>query len=515
MSLAKTIAWATLATGASAFTFTWQRREAVQLRAQLNRVQTAGASAGVATSAEKTFAPKGAVPAVAPESGAAMADYYRWLVGLYRLDLSRVPREITGRINYDSMARWARDDPPAARGQAQRVRDPAARAEALAAVASQWAAQNPAAATAWVKGLPDGPERNRVLLSLIEQLAGNNPSAALALVPEISSKASNDLDVWEDNGFREQYSQGNAVIEIFSRWAFRDPLAAFNATASVNPGWRKYATGGVVDAVNARTFPVLVPYVASRFLEDPSAGRDQLSTLGNFFFRAGLAGPERATTWLDALPESDAKWNLRRQLLNSWSDQVDPQAALAYVETLPAGPKQDSLLAAVLPDLVRWYPDDAVKEMSALPSGPTRDALIKSLIEARVAGDPAGAFDLWQSLSNDIARANEATQAVFTGESIIEGIDPIATEAWIQLLPHGDVRDGVVKRFISSESGVYPDLLVPWLAQIDDDQTRQNTTATLAATWLKSDPVAASAWLAQTDLPEKQKQKLLGTAMMP
>jgi hypothetical protein len=522
MSLAKTIAWATLATGASAFTFTWQRREAVQLRAEIAQVQPAGAGGSAAEQGGAATGPGSSGRTAGGNSTAASGTlsnapgipYYRELIRLYRLDISRVPHEIFGILNYDVMARWARDDVPGALAQARRISNPVLRAEALAAVAGQWAAHNPAAATAWVNGLPSGPERDRVLMSLIEDVSGKNPTAALALVPEISAESTPYPSPIKGSSFQYAPSKENAARAIFCRWALQDPLAALNASASVDSNWRQAAIAGIDDAANAGSaeiLPVLVPHALSLYLAEPEQANFWGRLVQYLFHSASLAYPERVVAWLDAMPDGTAKAGFRKSIVSNWADQVDPAAALAYAETLPDGSERDSLVAAVLGEMVRWDPDGAARDIYSLPAGSTRDSLIKTLIGQRLPGDPAGALALWQSLSSDAARTDFAPQAFASPVLSVrpDGVDPLAAEAWLQILPHGDARDRAVARFTAIQAEAYPDLLVPWLAQIDDDKTRQNTTAILAATWLKSDPAAATAWLAQTDLPDQQKHNLL------
>jgi hypothetical protein len=48
-----------------------------------------------------------------------------------------------------------------------------------------------------------------------------------------------------------------------------------------------------------------------------------------------------------------------------------------------------------------------------------------------------------------------------------------------------------------------------WATAIGDPTKRDAAIETVAQSWLETDPSAATAWLAQTNLPDAQKQKLL------
>src|SRR5690242_20573511 len=74
-----------------------------------------------------------------------------------------------------------------------------------------------------------------------------------------------------------------------------------------------------------------------------------------------------------------------------------------------------------------------------------------------------------------------------------------ATAAWLRILPPGDSRDTAIVTLANNCLKDYvPSTAIEWAQTITGDEMRSNITRQIATGWLKDDPEAARAWLADS-----------------
>ncbi len=86
---------------------------------------------------------------------------------------------------------------------------------------------------------------------------------------------------------------------------------------------------------------------------------------------------------------------------------------------------------------------------------------------------------------------------------------PTAAGQWLQTLPAGASREAAVQAYVSHLAHSSPDLAAPWAETLTDPNTRFNQIENIARNWLAADRPAAEAWLANVNLPDDRKQRLL------
>jgi hypothetical protein len=75
--------------------------------------------------------------------------------------------------------------------------------------------------------------------------------------------------------------------------------------------------------------------------------------------------------------------------------------------------------------------------------------------------------------------------------------DPEAASGWVDQLPQGNEKDKAIVGLTSSVGSKEPDSAAMWASTISDPEIRAVTTEKYATDWLKRDPAAAAQWIQQ------------------
>jgi hypothetical protein len=87
--------------------------------------------------------------------------------------------------------------------------------------------------------------------------------------------------------------------------------------------------------------------------------------------------------------------------------------------------------------------------------------------------------------------------------------DPAGAGAWLQSLSPGSSRDAAVSNFSSNVVHLDPQSASQWAESISDEGMRNSQIEVVAQNWLNSDETSARAWIAQSNLPNETKTRLL------
>jgi hypothetical protein len=194
-------------------------------------------------------------------------------------------------------------------------------------------------------------------------------------------------------------------------------------------------------------------------------------------------------------------------VLAAWTRQ-DAGAVAAYTAKLPSGKPRNSYF---LSSIDSWATDDpaaAAAFAAALAPGGLKKAAIESVAEAwSKSGDHTGAPEAWAATLADPALRQVAADYLHLG---VAANDPLNAGPWLQSLPPGPEREDVVRDFIDDVvDGPHPEAAAPWADTLASARRRNRAIENVADAWADQDPAAAMAWLANTSLPDAQKQALL------
>ncbi len=68
-----------------------------------------------------------------------------------------------------------------------------------------------------------------------------------------------------------------------------------------------------------------------------------------------------------------------------------------------------------------------------------------------------------------------------------------------------------MRNYVNNLAWQYPKIAAPFAEALTNPNQRNNAIQTIASDWLRIDPAAAAKWLANTSLPDPQKQNLLNS----
>ena len=252
---------------------------------------------------------------------------------------------------------------------------------------------------------------------------------------------------------------------------------------------------------------------------------------------------------------------------------ADVDAALRWVQSLPAGPPRDGAMADVLRELAGKDPKRALEMLhdgaAASPGMDTRDAIFSGIAKEhpdliigmiqrgefrpdmqseanQVAKEiatqnpddmrrlmqqlPAGAVrDVFaKAVAQNIVDDEDFSGALKTIDQIGPGMERWAameqygnaraktsipdTTAWLAALPPGFGRDAAIKGFVETAAKANPQMAADWGASISDSILRWHAVEGTFADWHRKAATAASTWLVESaKLSADEKARLMET----
>ena len=355
----------------------------------------------------------------------------------------------------------ARMDFNLAKAEIMKLKDPANRVKALAALASAskqnhadellamaatlpsaeakalylgdyWGdSRDPAKTEAWLAQIPDGPLRQQAKLRALNSLAYEDPEAAAKQLATLQPT---------------MLSYNDPVNQIASNWSSQDPVKALEwANQLENFDQKKQA---------------LKQIYATLTDGDPAASVGRLAEITDPKLRAEITAsvvgrwaklePTAALAWSRSLPPDERNAALRQiagsqiddnpalarqvfdQMIRQFSPaewnqsetretagrmaselaETDPQAAAKFAEALPAGAAQEKAYANVIGAWSRYAPAEAEAWLGQMPVGGIRDQAAASFVSNLANSDPAKAYQWAVSIADPALRRNAAAQSL-------------------------------------------------------------------------------------------------------
>lgn len=217
--------------------------------------------------------------------------------------------------NSHMFSRLAQSDPRAAVEAVMKLPEGRSRNNAIASLASGWAESEPEAAIQWLRQLPPGTARNEAFQRALYSQARQDPQRAI-------ETASTELSAgWE---------RTNLINNAVSNWFHTDPVAAEKWVNSLSdPELRNNAKGALISALAEQD-----PHEAIRQLK---AEPELLRNANSLFSRIASTDPKLAAELALNFPATGSeRQRIISSVVSSWTN-LDPQAALAWIESLPPG----------------------------------------------------------------------------------------------------------------------------------------------------------------------------------
>ena len=354
---------------------------------------------------------------------------------------------------------WTEHDSPAAARWAIAIIpgdaiDAGARARYVSQAAIAWSRDDFTAAYAWSGALADAALRRDVSSQLLGQLASKDPQQALALA----------------QAGDEEFAKA-AKSAIFRTWAERDPAAALQRLGSElwterNQSWQVQQA---VVAWMGRDPKAALDWAIAQPVPEDKSYRSLLNNIG--WNLAQKTESIRPVIDLIAGREDFPGRNAALQrIFGAWT-RNDGAAALAWLDTVTDVAQRSDLVSRSLGYIETGKLDDFMALVQKLPDPADRDQKISDRLSRWAKEDPDAALDwLGKHDGPELATARRKMEGALIG--------------------------GLARTDLNAA-------LARWQA-LPADSTRGETAIQLAANWAKTDPAAATRWLAQQVPPTSQ-----------
>lgn len=415
---------------------------------------------------------------------------------------------------------WGRTDAASAIAYAQNLGDTDRRKNALLSILSGWALKDFDAAVQWAEQSAPGNLRREARQRVILAMAESDPTRALDFVerrgvgnesfayaswifPELtrrdpSQAAARALDL-PAGRFRQ-----NAARAVAERWAESDHEAALRWAEQLPRGQLQRQTVSSVMQKLARTnFDA-----AYAWLQKQPDGSARNRLLQEITFEAAGASPENALKLVDLVPSTSAQDGLLQTVARRWA-QTDTQAAREWAEAQTDSSVRRAAISGLVAGMTQDDPEIAAAYVTRLSEG-ERAGLVANVASNWASQNPAAAAQWAASLPD----ARSRTEAIGNVMSTWSREEPAQALKWFEAAAPtaGTERDTLVTRFTGSLANADPGLAVQLARTIQDPKLRNNSLQNVAMNWLREDPVAATAWITSSELPESTRRQLLERA---
>ena len=374
------------------------------------------------------------------------------------------------------------------------------RARLVSEATGLWARLDFDPARAWIATIADVPLSQGVTVEILAQLARSDPDKALSLAPSGDDKYAREVR-----------------LEIFRAWGEKDPAAALI----------RLGPAILDDKDSKRAVP---PLLAAWIVRDPDAALDWaiaqpapareeshlsvLQSVGSELVKNSAA----VRLFLDKLAARADTPDREPAIKNAFASWVqrDTTAALAWVDTVPDRAERSELVSWTLNLVPQDRPDEFLAAVRKLPDPAQREAKLAERLADWAGKDADAALD-WLGRHDDpeLAAATRKIESVLLGKLAAANLSA-ALDRW-RTLPPGPDRAQAALPLAAAWAKTDPAAATRWLANLsagDPGQTPDPALLTalpaLASRWAWQDPVAVAAW-ADTLPDETTRKKVVST----
>jgi hypothetical protein len=302
---------------------------------------------------------------------------------------------------------WAHTDMPAALAWAQKL-EQADRAPAMESVLATLLATDPVRAIDLAQQTLGDAAFERTLVAALQVLTRTDPKSAAALVGTLApGQAQTDASfavaralavgspaealAWAQT-LPPGELRGNVLNNILDIWSARDPVAAGQHVVQMAAGPEQVAAAGYLATLLAANPTQAIAWAQS--LTSESARQAAQVNLASAWAQQD---PAAAARWAAALAPGEVRTQALNGALSYWV-LLDGEAARNYIFGL-AGDTQVSAAAHLAPSLAQRDPQAAIAWAQTLPSAEAREAALIAAYARWLNNDP-GAARIWLAGSN-------------------------------------------------------------------------------------------------------------------
>lgn len=302
------------------------------------------------------------------------------------------------------------------------------------------------------------------------------------------------------------------VESLFARWwAEHDPVAAFHA--AVNPRWGdRHPWMREVIRVWTRREPIEAAVAVLEIPSGPARGRVEAARMAvdEWLALERMPDPRPILTVIKHL-EPIARGGALQHLVETMVEKEGIDATLEFVRNVPPDPDglvggsvQHEILARTGIVLLEHDPDRAVDWAREQADGPNGIGVQKHLAYYWGIRDGAAAMEWAMTLPKESVRNAVLKRAwVSFGRK-----HPDEARAWLHAQRPSEVLRHIYRRHIRTIAEEDPEKALELAERAESEALRQEMRAAAGRGWMKSDPEAATAWLAEAGLPAELEQQV-------
>ena len=261
----------------------------------------------------------------------------------------------------------------------------------------------------------------------------------------------------------------------------RDEMLVLTASA-----WARHEPNAALDWVRA--------------LPDDALKQRLISSVG---FEIAQTTPDRAMSVAEMLPAGRNRWLLVGAAAQTWIAK-DPQGAMAWVKTLPAGEARDAAYAGF--DAGLGVPSS--RRIANAPgtrggTGRTRGGFAAA---AALRDGDSPSFELWlASQRPGMSREEAILEYVRQRGSAAPG----SVGQWLASLPSSTARDHAMEVYVENLLNVSPRDAAEVLRTMPRSERTHEMVERTARRLLLTNPQAAEMWMEQMGIPQFRREELL------
>jgi hypothetical protein len=249
------------------------------------------------------------------------------------------------------------------------------------------------------------------------------------------------------------------------------------------------------------------PAGAMQWLQSEFSGSQRLRGMLEVVALWAANDSENALLWL----ESNAQGLARLETLNSgialWS-QHNPSAAAAWIDGMANDGSKVSAAQALAANWAQQAPDQAADWVDQLPAGRVRDQAATALIES------------WGQRAPQAAATWALSQAEFNGSTELlklsirqyAQIAPADAADFLRSVNSADTAPSAIDSYIRTRAQSDPVDAMAWQGALssDDPLNQPDNPTIIMQEWSRSDSVAASTWLNNTQAGPQRDAAIIG-----
>ncbi len=356
------------------------------------------------------------------------------------------------------------------------LRSDAAAHPTLLALIGRWAEVDPQGALARMHKKGSRVELVLLALDVYGPLAARNPDEALRQARQLPAGQPREYAMM---AIVKQVTKDDPVkaLEIVEKVGSNQLLAEFSPAI--------FAQWGAKDIDKATQAALQLP--------DPKERNQYIQTMANALAQKD---PQAAVAWLNQIPAGPAHESAQNGVISTWG-YLDPQAAIAWAKNLPDATTRNTLLAGMLSSWSNKDLKGALAEALQFPNGEQKNGLIQGMAVNLAQTDIPGALAAMETLPP--SKIKNATR-----ESIISswiGKDPKAAMDYLNSsVPNGPEKAAILQHILEPLVHIDPKAALVVVQSLSSARKRNDTMTEILTNWTQRDVNAAKAYI--ETLPE-------------